>query len=125
MEANRDPLTEKIIGAAIEVHRWLGPGLLESNYEDCLCHELSIREMGFRRQVPVPIRYKGISLKSKYRLDVVVEELVVLEIKSVDHLLGIHEAQLLTYLRHTGVRKGLLINFNVRLLVDGVRRFLL
>jgi GxxExxY protein len=119
----RDPLTEKIIGCAIEVHRTLGPGLLESAYEQCLARELSLQDVGFRLQVPVPVEYKGVHLDCGYRIDVLVNEQVVLELKSLERTLAIHEAQLLTYMKLANVAKGLLINFNVRRLVDGIRRF--
>jgi GxxExxY protein len=119
----RDPLTEKIIGCAIEVHRTLGPGLLESAYEQCLARELSLQDVGFRLQVPVPVEYKGVHLDCGYRIDVLVNEQVILELKSLERTLAIHEAQLLTYMKLANVAKGLLINFNVRRLVDGIRRF--
>lgn len=114
--------TERIIGAAIEVHRELGPGLLESAYEECLCWELSARSMVFERQVALPVVYRGRRLDVGYRLDLVVESCVVVEIKAVESLLAIHEAQLLTYLRLSGHRVGLLINFNVPFLRDGIKR---
>jgi GxxExxY protein len=114
-----EALTEQVIGAAIEVHRALGPGLLESAYEECLCHELHLRGIAFRRQVPLPIQYKGVSLDCGYRLDVVVEDSVVLELKCVEHILPVHEAQLLTYLKLTGKRVGLIVNFHVSTLVRG------
>jgi GxxExxY protein len=119
----RDALTEKIIGCAIEVHRTLGPGLLESTYEQCLARELSLQDVVFRLQVPVPVEYKGVHLDCGYRIDVLVDEQVILELKSVERILAIHEAQLLTYMKLANVAKGLLINFNVRRLVDGIRRF--
>ena len=119
----RDPLTEKIIGCAIEVHRTLGPGLLESAYEQCLARELSLQDVGFRLQVPVPVEYKGVHLDCGYRIDVLVNEQVILELKSLERTLAIHEAQLLTYMKLANVAKGLLINFNVRRLVDGIRGF--
>jgi GxxExxY protein len=115
-------MTETVIGAAIEVHRALGPGLLESAYEQCLCHELKLRSIGFSRQVPVPVSYKGISLDCGYRIDIFVEELVVLELKTVDKLHPLHEAQLLTYLKLIKAPVGLLINFHVPLLKDGLKR---
>ena len=115
-------LTETIIGAAIDVHRELGPGLLESAYEECLCHELHIRGLAFARQVDLPVRYKGLSLDCGYRLDVVVENRVVVELKSTEQLLPVHQAQLLTYLRLSGKRVGLLMNFNVAVLKDGIVR---
>jgi GxxExxY protein len=119
---NRDPRTSPIIGAAIEVHRQLGPGLLESVYEECLCHELHLRGLGFRRQVDLPVIYKGLMLDCGYKLDLIVQNEVVLELKSVDKLHPIHEAQLLTYLRLAGKRVGLLINFNVPQLTQGIIR---
>ncbi len=118
-------LTHQIIGAAIEVHRLLGPGLLESAYEECLSHELTLRNLKFRRQVPVPVVYKGIKLECGYRMDIVVEECVVLELKSIESVAPVHEATVLTYLRLSDKRLGLLINFNVAILKDGVRRFVL
>ncbi|MGE5215614.1 MAG: GxxExxY protein [Chloroflexota bacterium] len=118
-----DALTEKIIGCAIEVHRTLGPGLLESAYEQCLARELSLREIPFRLQVPLPVEYKGIHLDCSYRIDVVVNEQVILELKSVDKTVPIHEAQLLTYMKLSNITKGLLLNFNVKRLVEGIKRF--
>ncbi len=115
-------ITESIIGAAIEVHRHLGPGLLEAAYEECLCRELSLRGVPFKRQVSLPIIYKGISLDCSYRLDLLVDERVVVEIKAIEVLLPIHDAQLLTYLKLGGWKIGLLINFNVPLLKDGIHR---
>ncbi len=115
-------LTENIIGGAIEVHQALGPGLLESAYEQCLCHELSLRGIPFRRQVELPVQYKGIKLDCGYRIDVLVEDLVIVELKAVEQLLPIHEAQLLTYLKLRACAVGLLINFNVPLLKDGLKR---
>lgn len=115
-------LTEQIIGAAIEVHRHLGPGLLESAYEECLCYEFHLRGLKFERQRPLPLEYKGIKLDCGYRMDIVVEEKVILELKVVDAIAPIHEAQLLTYLRLSGVKIGLIINFNVAVLKDGIKR---
>ena len=115
-------LTEAIIGAAIEVHRALGPGLLESAYEECLCRELCLRKIPFERQRALPLHYKGMSLDCGYRVDLLVADKVVVEIKAVDALLPIHEAQLLTYLKLGGWQVGLLINFNVPVLKDGIRR---
>jgi GxxExxY protein len=112
-------LTEAVIGAAIEVHRALGPGLLESAYEECLCHELRLRQIPFARQVPLPVEYKTIKLDCGYRLDVVVENAVILEIKCIEHVLPVHEAQLLTYLKMTHKRVGLILNFNVPTLARG------
>ena len=117
-----DPLTDKIIGAAIEVHRHLGPGLLESAYEECLCFELKRSGLRFERQVHLPMSYKGILLDCAYRMDVLVEDSVVLEIKAIDEILPIHQAQLLTYLKSSGKRVGLLINFNVPVLKSGIKR---
>ncbi|HVZ92915.1 MAG TPA: GxxExxY protein [Phycisphaerales bacterium] len=123
--ADRDPLTQRVIGAAIEVHRHLGPGLLESAYEECLCHELTAAGLSFARQRPLAVKYKEVSLDFGYRLDVVVEDSLVLELKTVEQLLPIHEAQLLTYLRLSGLRKGLLLNFNVVVLKSGIKRLVL
>ena len=120
-----DLLTEKIIGFAIEVHRQLGPGLLESAYEECLCHELRRGELSFQRQVPLPVIYKSIRLDCGYRLDIVVEQAVILELKTVERLLPIHEAQILTYLKLSGLHTGLLLNFNSAVLKDGIRRIVL
>jgi GxxExxY protein len=114
-------LTEAIIGAAIEVHRELGPGLLESAYEQCLCHELTIRSVNFQRQVPLPVQYKGISLDCGYRIDILVNRLVV-ELKTVEKLLPVHEAQILTYLKLLKAPIGLLVNFQVPVLKDGLKR---
>jgi GxxExxY protein len=119
-----EQLTEAIIGAGIEVHRELGPGLLESAYEQCFCHELQI-QLGFQRQVKLPVVYKGLRLDCGYRLDVVVQDSVVVEFKSVEHILPIHQAQLLTYLRLSGKRVGLIINFNVAVLKNGIIRRIL
>lgn len=119
-----DAITGAVIGAAIEVHRELGPGLLESAYEQCLCHELSLRGLSFQRQVELPVVYKAIRLDCGYRMDLVVEETVVVELKTVDKLLPIHEAQLLTYLRLYRRQVGLLVNFNVPVLKDGLKRLI-
>ena len=115
-------LTDKIIGAAIEVHRHLGPGLLETAYEECLCYELSQQALRFQRQVALPVKYKGLKLDCNYKLDVVVEDSVVVEVKAIEALLPVHSAQLLTYLKASGVRIGLLINFNVPILTKGLKR---
>jgi GxxExxY protein len=117
-----DDLSREIIGAAIEVHRHLGPGLFESAYEECLCCELGLRGIKFKRQVPLPLNYKGMSLDCGYRLDLLVEDLVIVELKAVEATLPIHEAQLLTYLKLRNAWLGLIINFNVKMLKDGVRR---
>ena len=119
---NFNERTEAIIGAAMEVHRSLGPGLQESTYEMCLCRELSIREIPFERQAPIPVEYKGVKLDCGYRADIVLEGTILLEIKAIDSLLPIHDAQLLTYPRLGGWQIGLLINFNVELLKHGLRR---
>jgi GxxExxY protein len=115
-------LTDKIIGAAIEVHRHLGPGLLETAYEECLCYELSRQKVEFQRQVALPVNYKGLKLDCGYKLDLVVEDCVVVELKAIEALLPIHSAQLLTYLKSSGKRVGLLINFNVPILTKGLKR---
>ncbi|MFM1919411.1 MAG: hypothetical protein RLZZ303_1045 [Candidatus Hydrogenedentota bacterium] len=115
-------LTHEVIGAAIEVHRHLGPGLLESTYESCLARELEIRHVSFERQVPLPVSYKGVALECGYRLDLLIEGRIVLELKAVEKSTELHKAQLLTYLRLTGHRLGLLINFNVPFLRDGITR---
>jgi GxxExxY protein len=115
-------LTGRIISAAIEVHRHLGPGLLESAYEECLCRELEQRGINFERQVDLPIDYKGYRIGSGYRLDLVVDQRVVVELKAVRQLEKIHEAQLLTYLKLAELKLGLLLNFNVVLLKDGIKR---
>ena len=116
-------LSYNIIGAAIEVHRVLGPGLLESAYEECLCHELDLRKLAYERQKPLPVVYKDVQLDAGYRLDVLVENRIVLELKAVETLLPIHEAQLLTYLKLGGWQLGLLLNFNVVVLKEGgIRR---
>jgi GxxExxY protein len=115
-------VTEKIIGAAIEIHKTLGPGLLESAYEECLCYELSRAGLHFQRQVDLPVLYKEVRLDCGYRLDLIVEEVVIVELKTVECLLPIHEAQLLTYLKMKNLRVGLLINFNVPVLKDGIKR---
>jgi GxxExxY protein len=120
-----DPLTEKIIGLAIEVHRQLGPGLLESAYEECVCYELKQSGFAFARQVALPVVYKAVRLDCGYRLDVVVENKVILELKTVERLMPVHEAQVLTYLKLSGIRVGLLINFNTAVLKDGIRRLVL
>jgi len=120
-----DPLSNKILGCAIEVHRTLGPGLLESVYEQALAYELISTGLRIQTQLPVPVTYKTVKLDCGFRLDLVVEERLVVEIKSVECLLPIHDAQLLTYLKLTGLKIGLLINFNVPLLKNGLKRFVL
>jgi GxxExxY protein len=117
--------SEAVIGACIEVHRHLGPGLLESVYEECVAHELRLRGIRFERQRPVPLQYKAVRLECGYRLDLVVESALVVEIKAVEKLLPIHQAQLLTYLRLTGLDAGLLVNFCEPVLKNGLRRMTL
>ncbi|HEX5107218.1 MAG TPA: GxxExxY protein [Vicinamibacterales bacterium] len=120
-DGERDPLTHRIIGCAIEVHRCLGPGLLESTYERALRVDFQKIGLAFVRQVTVPVLYKGVVV-GEYRADLIVENKVVVEIKSVDRLVGLHEAQLLAYMRVLGIPKGLLLNFNSEVLKDGIRR---
>ena len=120
-----DELTEKVIGAAIEVHRSLGPGLLESAYQECLCRELSLRRIPYVRQLVLPAEYKGVRLACSYRLDLLVDSAVVVEIKAVAAIEPVHKAQLLTYMRLGGWRIGLLLNFNVPALRSGIRRAIL
>jgi len=118
-------LTESIIGAAIEVHKHLGPGLLESAYEECLCHELNLRKIPFQRQAPLPVVYKGVKLDCSYRVDLLVKNEVVVELKAVESIAPIHEAQVLTYMRLGGWRVGLIINFNVPIVIKGIKRLVL
>ena len=120
MELNE--ITEAIIGCAIKVHRTLGPGLLESTYEVCLVHELAKMGLKVRAQVPLPVHYDGIRLDAGYKIDLLVEEKVIVELKAVDALHPLHEAQLLSYLKLSGKKLGLLINFNVRMLKNGIKR---
>ena len=120
-----DPLTERIIGLAIEVHRHLGPGLLESAYEECLCFELKQNGLPFRRQVALPVVYKSVRLDCGYRLDIVVQDKAILELKTVERLMPVHEAQMLTYMKLSGIRIGLLLNFSSAVLKDGIRRLIL
>ena len=117
-----DALSNEIIGAAIEVHRYLGPGLFESAYEECLCYELGLRGINYERQVPLTLNYKGMNLECAYRLDLLVDGLVVVELKSVPAIDPIHEAQLLTYLRLRNSWLGIIINFNVKMLRNGIKR---
>ena len=117
-----EPLTDRVIGLAIEVHRHTGPGLLESVYEQCLCRELADAGIEFVRQAPIPIVYKGAPVGDGFKADIVVAHELILEIKAVTTILPIHEVQLRTYLRMSGIRVGLLLNFNVPRLVDGLRR---
>lgn len=115
-------LSNRIIGAAIEVHKALGPGLLESAYEECLCEELDVRRLKYVRQVPLPVYYKSRKLDCGYRLDVVVENAIILELKSCEKIEPIYEAQLLTYLKLSGLHLGLILNFNVSMMRDGIKR---
>ncbi len=124
-ESKPDELTGSVIGAAIEIHRVLGPGLLESAYEQCLARELSLRGVQFRTQVALPVEYKGVRLEIGDRMDFVVEDRLLLELKAVDKLLPIHEAQVLTYLRLSRLRVGLLLNFAEKVVKDGIRRIAL
>lgn len=118
-------LTGQIIASAIEVHKALGPGLLESVYEECLCHEFNLREIPYKRQHAVPVQYKGAKLDCGYRIDILVDDRVILELKAVNCLEPIHEAQTLTYLKLTRLKVALLINFNVSVLRDGIKRLIL
>ncbi len=118
-------LTEKIIGCAIEVHRQLGPGLLESAYQDCLEYEFKINSINYQRETPIPLKYKEIEIDSSFKADFIVENKVIVELKTVGQILPIHEAQLLTYLKLTGKKIGLLINFNTDLLRNGIKRMIL
>jgi GxxExxY protein len=120
--ADINSLTGKVIGAAIEVHSALGPGLLESVYEECLCHELDQQKISYKRQKELPVAYKGVKLNCGYRIDIIVAEKLIIELKSVQVIQPIHEAQLLTYLKLAGIKIGLLMNFNVPLLKDGIKR---
>jgi GxxExxY protein len=125
MQTRRDQLTERVIGFAIELHRHLGPGLLESAYEECLCFELKQNGIIHRRQVALPVVYKSVRLDCGYRMDIVVADVLVIELKTVETLLRVHEAQLLTYLKLSGLGIGLLLNFNAAVLKDGIRRMVL
>jgi len=118
-------LSHRVIGCAIEVHRTLGPGLLESTYEHCLAQELKLQGIAFLLQHPLPVEYKGLRLDCGYRVDILVDNQIILELKSVEHLLRIHEAQLLTYMKLAGIRQGFLIDFNVKRLKDGLKSFVL
>ena len=120
-----DEISNKVIGCAIEVHRELGPGLLESTYEQCLAYELRRTNIPFKLQVDLPVEYKEIRLDCGYRIDLLAADRLIVELKSIDQLLPIHEAQILTYMKLAGVKTGLLINFNVTVLKRGVRRFVL
>ena len=120
-----DELSNRVIGCALQVHRELGPGLLESAYEQCLAHELKLNGIDFELQHPLPVKYKDVRLDCGYRVDVLVEDKLIIELKSVEQIKAIHQAQLLTYMRLAGVKIGLLINFNVTKLKDGIKRFVL
>jgi GxxExxY protein len=121
MELNK--ITEKIIGCAIEVHRYLGPGMLESAYEECLTYELKKNGLSFERQKPVPIIYKEVKIEYGYRIDILVEDEVVIELKTVEEFLPVHEAQILTYMKFADKPLGLLINFNADMLINGLKRY--
>jgi GxxExxY protein len=118
-----DPFTGKIIGCAIEVHRVLGPGLLESTYQQCLARELHLNNIAFNLEHPLPVDYKGVRLDCGYRVDMMIENRLIIELKAVEELKGIHKAQLLTYMKLAGIDTGLLINFNVKRLTNGIQRF--
>ena len=123
MRIDHDPLSASVIGAAIDVHRNLGPGLFESAYEECLAWELTARGVPHRRQVAIPVVYKGVPLDVSYRVDLLVSETLVVEVKSVENLASVHDAQVLTYMKMSGALVGLLLNFNTPVLRDGIRRF--
>ena len=123
--AHGSALSERVIGLAIEVHRLLGPGLLESAYEECLCFELTRNGIAYARQLPLPVVYKDVRLDCGYRMDLVVDRQLIIEIKAVERLVPLHNAQMLTYLRLSGCKVGLLMNFNSLQLKDGLRRFVL
>ena len=125
MKRTFSELSSKVLGCAIEVHRALGPGLLESTYQQCLAHELNLNNINFKMEYPLPVTYKDIKLDCGYRIDIFIEKKIVLELKSVETVLPIHEAQLLTYMKLLNVKQGFLINFNVELLKDGINSFVL
>ncbi|OGP84450.1 MAG: GxxExxY protein [Deltaproteobacteria bacterium RBG_16_54_11] len=120
-----DALSNRVIGCAIEVHKNLGPGLLESTYEQCLAHELSVADIPFKLQFSLPVEYKGTKLDCGYRVDLLVDNKIIVELKSIDRILPIHEAQLLTYMKLADVSIGLLMNFNVKYMKDGIKRMVL
>ena len=120
-----DDLSHRVIGCAIEVHRALGPGLLESTYEQCLAPELRLNGISFELQHPQPVEYRGIRLDCGYRIDILIEDELIIELKSVEEIKGIHEARLLSYMQLAGITTGLLINFNVAKLKDGIKRYVL
>ena len=119
----KDPFTGKVVGCAIEVHRVLGPGLLESTYQQCLARELYLNGIAFKQEHPLPVEYKGVKLDCGYRIDILAENRLIIELKAVEEIKGIHKAQLLTYMKLSGLNTGLLINFNVKRLKDGIQRF--
>ena len=119
----KDSFTGKVIGCAIEVHRRLGPGLLESTYQQCLARELHLNGIGFKLEHPLPVEYKGVQLDCGYRIDILAENRLIIELKAIEKITGIHRAQLLTYMKLSGINTGLLINFNVERLKDGIHRF--
>jgi GxxExxY protein len=121
-EGEKDPLTQKVIGCAIEVHRTLGPGLLESTYQQCLAREMHLAGLTFQTQAALSVEYKGVNLDCGYRADILIEDELIVELKAVEHILSIHEAQLITYMKLAEVPTGLLLNFNVKYLKDGIRR---
>lgn len=118
----KDPLTGRVIGCAIDVHRVLGPGLLESIYQQCLAHEFDLQEISYQRELPMPVRYKGLKMDTGFRMDFLVEDQLVLELKAVKEVSDLYRAQTLTYMKLSGVSTGLLINFNVQKLVSGIQR---
>lgn len=125
MKGDFTEISNKVIGCAIEVHKALGPGLLESTYQQCLAHELTLNDISFKLEYPLPVQYKGISLDCGYRVDLLVENEIIVELKSVESLQAIHEAQLLTYMKLANIKFGFLINFNVKLLKQGLKSFIL
>ena len=125
MPYEHDPTSEAVIGSAINVHRTLGPGLLEKAYEECLCFELTLSGVPYRRQVPIPVTYKSVNLECGFRIDLLVANALVVELKAVESLSGLHTAQLLTYMKLSRCRTGLLLNFNSPRLRDGIRRLAL
>ena len=118
-------LSNKVIGCAIEVHKALGPGLLESAYQQCLCHELRLNQIDFEIEKPLPVNFKGCQLDCGYRIDILVEKEIIIELKSIEQLKRIHEAQILSYMKMANIKQGFLINFNVTLLKDGLKSFIL
>lgn len=127
MDKNRkfSELSNRVIGCAIEVHKALGPGLLESAYQQCLCHELRLNEINFQLEKPLPINYKGCRLDCGYRIDILVEDEIIIELKSVEQLNKVHDAQILSYMKLANIKQGFLINFNVTLLKNGLKSFVL